>query len=76
MTLATILALDMPQETVRGEQTASGMRAKRRPGDKKRRRLELLPEVLRLREAGLSYRAIAERTGVPYRTVQDWIRGA
>jgi hypothetical protein len=46
------------------------------PGQKKRRRVEFLPRVLRLRRKGWSIRRIGARLQLPTMTVSDWIKTA
>lgn len=64
-------------------QTLRGLEAKRpyakrrkpkKPGYMKERREALLPVVMELRKAGNSMRIIAKRTGVPFTTINDWLK--
>lgn len=82
ITLVTHLHPDATPGEERAYHTKRGQRekgrkggrpTKQKPGDKKRRRDELLPRVLRLHERGATLGDIAARTGVPRSTVQDWI---
>lgn len=78
--LATIQPPDADWKKVRGCQSKRGQSAKGqrggrpgKPGHKKRRRLKQVPRVLRLRQKGLTYRAVAERTGISTMVVWDWV---
>jgi DNA invertase Pin-like site-specific DNA recombinase len=73
----------LPPRDQRGRESARGQREKGRhggrpsknvPGYKKQRRIDKLPEVLRMRREGASYGAIARATGLPRTTVADWCR--
>ncbi len=83
VTLATLLHPDTSPGDVRSHQIKRGQRAKghkggrpriTKPGEKKRRREEMLPMVLHLHRVGESRREIAEWTGLPVMTISDWIR--
>jgi DNA invertase Pin-like site-specific DNA recombinase len=82
VTVVTVVSPDAtPSEershyTKRGQQEKSrkgGRPTKTKPGDKKRRRLELLPLVLRLRERGATLGDIVARTKLPKSTIARWI---
>ena len=80
--LATLLHPDTPPAEVRAYQTSRGQQQKgrkggrpksNRPGYKKARRLELQPQVLRLRQQGCPIEIIGELTGLPKATISTWI---
>lgn len=81
--LATVLdpdataAQERAYQMKRGQEGSGnygGRPAKPRPGDKKQRRLKLLPRVLRMRLVGYSNRAIGRELEVPERTIRDWLK--
>ena len=82
--LATLLHPDTDWREVRSYQSKRGILQKgarcgrprnRRPGEMKERRESRLDRALYLRHSWpLSYRAIGEELGVPWRTVVDWLR--
>lgn len=77
--IATILPPDTPSrgKQIKRGQAAKGNRGgppKSKPGWKRDRRDELLPQVRWLRNKGWSLRAIAGEVGVPFGTVYDWLR--
>ncbi|MGE3805266.1 MAG: helix-turn-helix domain-containing protein [Gemmataceae bacterium] len=75
--LGSFMHPDESWQVVREEQTKLGGKCGRpkewEPGDTKRRRIELRPEVLVLREQGVSVAEISERFAVPIRTVYSWL---
>jgi hypothetical protein len=81
--LVTILHPDVTPTTVRSYQRKRGQQQKGRcggrprstkPGDKKRRREELLSTVLEMHEFGSTVTDICRETKLPRMTVSDWIR--
>ena len=81
--LATLHHSDTPWKVVRGFQSkrgqaGSGHRGGRPirggPGSKKRRRESKMPEALKHREAGMSYRKIGQQLNVAWSTIRDWIK--
>jgi hypothetical protein len=80
--LVTLLHPDATPSEERSYQRKRGQRAKgrtggrpatKRPGSKKRRRLNTQEWVQSLRANGMSIRIIASKTGVPRSTVYDWL---
>ncbi len=84
--LLTLLHPDSPPSKVKSNQSKRGQQAVghkggrppvaepiAKPGDKKRRREEMLPLVLKLHSRGLKLGQIAGETDVPRRTVSRWI---
>jgi DNA invertase Pin-like site-specific DNA recombinase len=80
--LATIQDPDASPEEVRSQQTLGGQRIggrkggrprKSKPGDKKRRRAELTPQVVELHQQGMSNRAIGRQLKVAEPTVRRWL---
>ncbi|MBB6431536.1 helix-turn-helix domain-containing protein [Algisphaera agarilytica] len=80
--LVTVLHPDTPPREEREYHARLGRTAKppagrtpnKRPGYKKRRRLKLLPRVLRMRLDGYSNRGIGRELGVAEKTVRDWLK--
>jgi len=76
--LMTFLHPDATPEEIKSHATKRGMHTKQKmggnPGYKKQRRMELLPEVIKLHRRGKSTRQIAVRIGVPQPTVFRWIQ--
>ncbi len=81
VTLTTVLHPDSSWTQERAHQAARGQRRKKdkggrprkaKPAYKKRRRLELLPEVKRLKLQGLSNREIGRRLGTDEKNVRRW----
>ena len=81
--LVTVLPPDASWKEERAYQSKRGQRqknmkggrpAKHKPGYKKQRREQLLPQVRRLWEDGNSFRAIAQRCRTSDRNVRRWLR--
>jgi hypothetical protein len=81
--LGTLLHPDMPPRKVRSYQTKWGQKGKgnsggrpkiNKPGYKKKRRIQKLPRVLRLRKKGASWGKINALTGIPKTTAADWVK--
>lgn len=82
VTLVTVLHPDTPPveereyhaQLGRTAKPPGGRRPKPRPGYMTRRRMKLLPRVLRLRLDGYSNRGIGRELEVAERTVRDWLK--
>lgn len=81
--LVTLLNPDMTEKEIHGQRIKWGMyfkghtggrKRKAKPGEIKNRRIEMLPQVLKLYRKGVTVYRINKNTGIACSTIRDWLR--